>query len=117
MNTTLTSLISRPGRDTPPTEMHNLPLFPGTPKFTSFPMYSATWCSIVASNVIRQSTLTGMQGDAAYLLNDRHTVRAGFSVTGEQTNVTNDSTVMPGQVGAVTGPAFNITDKSSLLGW
>jgi outer membrane receptor protein involved in Fe transport len=71
----------------------------------------------VASNVIRQSTLTGMQGDAAYILNDRHTVRAGFSVTGEQTNVTNDSTVMPGQVGAVTGPAFNITDKSSLLGW
>jgi outer membrane receptor protein involved in Fe transport len=71
----------------------------------------------VASNVIRQSTLIGMQGDAAYILNDRHTVRAGFSVTGEQTNVTNDSTVMPGQVGAVTGPAFNITDKSSLLGW
>ena len=71
----------------------------------------------VASNVIWQSTLTGMQGDAAYILNDRHTVRAGFSVTGEQTNVTNDLTVMPGQVGAVTGPAFNITDKSSLLGW
>ena len=71
----------------------------------------------LASNVIWQSTLTGMQGDAAYIVNDRHTVRAGFSVTGEQTNVTNDFTVMPGQVGAVTGPAFNITDKSSLLGW
>ena len=71
----------------------------------------------VASNVIRQSTLTGMQGDASYIVNDRHTVRAGFAVTGEQTNVTNTSTVMPGEVGAVTGPAFNITDKSSLLGW
>jgi outer membrane receptor protein involved in Fe transport len=71
----------------------------------------------VASNVIRQSTLTGVQGDAAYIVNDRHTLRAGFAVTGEQTNVTNDSTVMPGQVGAVTGPAFNVTDQSSLLGW
>jgi outer membrane receptor protein involved in Fe transport len=71
----------------------------------------------VASDVIRQSTLTGIQSDAAYILNDRHTMRAGFAITGEQTNVTNSSTVMPGDVGAVTGPAFNITDKSSLLGW
>jgi outer membrane receptor protein involved in Fe transport len=71
----------------------------------------------VASDVIRQSTLTGIQGDAAYILNDRHTVRTGFAITGEQTNVTNVSTVMPGEVGAVTGPAFNITDASSLLGW
>jgi outer membrane receptor protein involved in Fe transport len=71
----------------------------------------------VASDVIRQSTLTGIQGEAAYTVNDRHTVRADFAVTGEQTNVTNSSTVMPGDVGAVTGPAFNITDQSSLLGW
>jgi len=71
----------------------------------------------VASDVIRQSTLTGIQGDSAYTVNDRHTVRAGFAITGEQTNVTNVSTVMPGDVGAVTGPAFDITDKSSLLGW
>jgi outer membrane receptor protein involved in Fe transport len=71
----------------------------------------------VASDVIRQSTLTGIQGDGAYILNDRHTVRAGFAITGEQTDVTNSSTVMPGDVGAVTGPAFNVTDKSSLLGW
>jgi outer membrane receptor protein involved in Fe transport len=71
----------------------------------------------VASDVIRQSTLTGIQSDAAYILNDHHTMRAGFAITGEQTNVTNSSTVMPGDVGAVTGPAFNVTDKSSLLGW
>jgi outer membrane receptor protein involved in Fe transport len=73
----------------------------------------------VASDVIRQSTLTGIQGDEAYILNDRHTVRAGFAITGEQTNVTNASTVMPTSVttGEVDGPAFNITDKSSLLGW
>jgi outer membrane receptor protein involved in Fe transport len=73
----------------------------------------------VASDVIRQSTLTGIQGDAAYTLNDRHTVRAGFAISGEQTNVTNTSTVMPTSIatGEVDGPAFNITDKSSLLGW
>ena len=71
----------------------------------------------VASDVIRQSTLTGMQGDASYIVNDQHTLRAGFAVSGEQTNVTNVSTVMPGSVGAVTGPAFTVTDQTSLLGW
>jgi len=71
----------------------------------------------VASDVIRQSTLTGLQGDASYPVNERHTLRAGFAVTGEQTNVTNSSIVMPGSVGAVTGPAFTVTDQTSLLGW
>jgi len=71
----------------------------------------------VASDVIRQSTLTGMQGDASYIVNSQHTLRAGFAVSGEQTNVTNSSTVMPGSVGAVTGPAFTVTDQTSLLGW
>jgi outer membrane receptor protein involved in Fe transport len=71
----------------------------------------------VASNVIRQSTLTGTQFDASYIVNDRHTLRGGFAVTGEQTNVTNVSTVMPGAIGAVTGPSFPVTDQTSLLGW
>ncbi len=71
----------------------------------------------VASNVIRQSTLTGMQGDGSYIVNARHTLRAGFAVSGEQTNVTDVATVLPGTVGAVTGPPFNITDQTSLLGW
>jgi outer membrane receptor protein involved in Fe transport len=71
----------------------------------------------VASDVIRQSTMTGMQFDTSYIVNDRHTLRGGFAVSGEQTNVSNVSTVMPGDVGAPTGPAFNITDKDSLLGW
>ena len=71
----------------------------------------------VASDVIRQSTLTGMQGDGSYIVNGQHTLRAGFAVSGEQTNVTNVSTVLPGSVGAVTGPPFAITDQTSLLGW
>jgi outer membrane receptor protein involved in Fe transport len=72
----------------------------------------------VASDVIRQSTLTGMQGDGSYIVNDRHTLRAGFAVSGEQTNLTNVSTVMPVDGGgAIVGPAFAITDQTSLLGW
>ena len=71
----------------------------------------------VASDVIRQSTLTGMQGDASYIVNAQHTLRMGFAVSGEQTNVTDDATVLPGSVGAVTGPPFAIGDQTSLLGW
>lgn len=71
----------------------------------------------VASDVIRQSTLTGMQGDTSYIVNGQHTLRGGFAVSGEQTNVSNVSTVMPGDVGAVTGPPYNISDQTSLLGW
>jgi outer membrane receptor protein involved in Fe transport len=72
----------------------------------------------VASDVIRQSTLTGMQGDASYIVNNSHTLRAGFAVSGEQTNVTNVSTVMPVDAGgAVIGSAFPVTDQTSLLGW
>jgi outer membrane receptor protein involved in Fe transport len=71
----------------------------------------------VASDVIRQSTMTGTQFDTSYIVNDRHTLRGGFAVSAEQTNVSDVSTVMPGDVGAVIGPAFPITDKTSLLGW
>jgi outer membrane receptor protein involved in Fe transport len=70
-----------------------------------------------ASNVIRESVLNGVQGDASYLVNDRHTLRFGFAVSGEQTNLNNVYTVLPGSVGAVTGPPFGITDANSKLGW
>ena len=74
----------------------------------------------VASDVIRQSTLTGMQGDGSYIVNDQHTLRAGFAVSGEQTNVTNTSTVLPDPGGGGVPPGstpFNVTDQTSLLGW
>ena len=74
----------------------------------------------VASDVTRQSTLTGMQGDGSYIVNDRHTLRAGFAVSGEQTNVTNSSTVLPDPGGGGVPPGstpFNVTDQTSLLGW
>jgi outer membrane receptor protein involved in Fe transport len=71
----------------------------------------------VASNVERQSMLAGVQGDASYIANDRHTLRAGFAVSGEQTKVSDVATVLPGAVGAVTGPPMTITDDNSKLGW
>ncbi|MFZ0421497.1 MAG: TonB-dependent receptor [Xanthobacteraceae bacterium] len=75
----------------------------------------------VAANVIRQSTLTGTQYDMSYIYSDQHTIRSGFAVTGEQTNVTNASTVLPVDPASFTVPPnsapFNITDQSSLLGW
>lgn len=71
----------------------------------------------VASNVTRESLLNGTQFDTSYLVNDRHTLRAGFAVSEEQTNVDNVSTVLPGSIGMVTGPPFTIADDNSKLGW
>jgi outer membrane receptor protein involved in Fe transport len=71
----------------------------------------------VASDVTRQSVLNGIQADASYLITDHHTLRFGFAVSAERTNINNIYTVLPGSPGAVTGLPFNITDTSSLLGW
>jgi outer membrane receptor protein involved in Fe transport len=73
----------------------------------------------VASDVIRQSYLYGAQFDAFYQLNDAHKLRAGFSLSAEQTNVTNTSTVLPVDpvTGAISPTPFPITDFNSLLGW
>ncbi len=87
-------------------------------KYTLFPdTFGDIVFNDVASDVIRQSTFTGTQFDTSYIVNDQHTLRGGFAVSGEQTNVTNASTVMPGDIGAVTGPPFQIVDKNSQLGW
>ena len=73
----------------------------------------------VASNVTRESLLNGTQVDASYLVNDRHTLRAGFAVSEEQTNVSNISTVLPVDpvTGAISPTPFPITDDNSKLGW
>ena len=71
----------------------------------------------VASDVKRTSLLNGLQFDGSDRLNAAHTLRAGFSATAEQTNVNNTSTVLPGDVGAVTGPPITIADVNSKLGW
>jgi outer membrane receptor protein involved in Fe transport len=71
----------------------------------------------VASNVSRESLLNGIQFDGSYRLNNVHTLRAGFAVSGEETQVNNTSTVLP-IVGGIPLPLpFNVTDYNSKLGW
>ena len=73
----------------------------------------------VASNVSRESLLNGTQFDTSYIVNDRHTLRAGFAVSEEQTNVSNVSTVLPVDpvTGVISPTPFAITDLNSKLGW
>jgi outer membrane receptor protein involved in Fe transport len=73
----------------------------------------------VASNVIRESLLNGVQLDTSYIVNDRHTLRGGFVVTEEKTNVSNVSTVLPVDPvsGAISPNPFAIADVNTLVGW
>ena len=73
----------------------------------------------VASNVTRESLLNGTQFDMSYIINDRHTLRTGFAVTEEQTNVSNISTVLPVDPvsGAISPAPFAIDDFNAKLGW
>ena len=74
----------------------------------------------VASDISRQSYSNGVQGDAAYTINPVHTLRAGFTVSAEDSWVDNTSLVQstmsppsPEPVGTI----FPITDDVSKLGW
>ena len=73
----------------------------------------------VASNVTRESDLYGAQFDGSYRIDDAHTLRAGFAVTAERTNVTNTSTVLPVDpvTGAIAPTPFPITDFNAKTGW
>jgi outer membrane receptor protein involved in Fe transport len=73
----------------------------------------------VASDVTRQSQMYGTQFDASYEVNNAHTLRAGFMVSAEKTNVTNISTVLPvdPDTGAISPNPFTVTDANSLVGW
>jgi len=73
----------------------------------------------VASNVTRESLLNGVQSDTSYIVNAAHTLRGGFAVSEEQTNVSNISTVLPVDpvTGAISPTPFTIDDLNSKLGW
>lgn len=61
----------------------------------------------VASNVFRSSFLNGVMGDASYRLNNQHTLRFGFTGSGENATANNDSVVFPVDAdGNVNGPPF-----------
>ena len=49
----------------------------------------------IASTITRTSYTNGIQGDASYQLNSAHTLRTGFTVSGEQVFVGNTSLVEP----------------------
>ena len=72
----------------------------------------------IASDVYRRSLANGLQGDGAYRLNEAHTLRAGFTLTGESTLNSNISTVLPLDVsGNPIDAPFAITDNLSKFGW
>ena len=73
----------------------------------------------VASDVTRASQMYGTQFDASYDVNIAHTLRFGFMVTAEKTDVSNISTVfnVDPATDNPTGAPFTINDTNSLLGW
>jgi outer membrane receptor protein involved in Fe transport len=72
----------------------------------------------IASSITRNSYTNGIQGDASYQLNSAHTVRTGFTVSGEQVFVGNSSLVEPCMVcdGTDNGAPETIVDNVSKLG-
>jgi outer membrane receptor protein involved in Fe transport len=72
----------------------------------------------VSSDVYRQSVINGIQEDTAWRVGFAHTLRFGFSVSGERSLVNNISTVLPvdGLGNPVDAP-FSIFDSSAKTGW
>jgi len=72
----------------------------------------------IASTVTRTSYTNGIQGDGSYQLNSAHTIRAGFTISGEQVFVGNTSLVEPCMIcdGSDNGDPFSVTDNVSKLG-
>jgi outer membrane receptor protein involved in Fe transport len=72
----------------------------------------------VASDVYRSSFVNGIQTDASYRLDPAHTLRGGFFVSGESTQVTTRDTVLPlDAMGNPIDAPFGVVDSTSKLGW
>ena len=75
----------------------------------------------IASDITRESYSNGIQGDASYVINDAHTLRTGFTISGEQSAVGNQSLVEPvDPMGNSIDAPFSsteTTDNVSKLGW
>jgi outer membrane receptor protein involved in Fe transport len=71
----------------------------------------------IASDISRQSYTNGIQGDGSYVINAAHTLRAGFTVSAEQTWVDNTSLVEPAPGGVPIDMPEPITDDVAKLGW
>src|SRR5713226_1544619 len=72
----------------------------------------------VSSDVYRQSVVNGIQQDTAWRVGYAHTLRFGFSVSGERSLVNNFSTVLPiDDMGNPVDAPFSIFDSSAKTGW
>jgi outer membrane receptor protein involved in Fe transport len=71
----------------------------------------------IASDISRQSYTNGIQGDGSYVINPAHTLRMGFTVSGEQTVVDNTSLVELAPLGIPIATPESITDDAAKLGW
>jgi outer membrane receptor protein involved in Fe transport len=73
----------------------------------------------VASDVTRASQIYGTQFDASYDVNSAHTLRFGYIITAEKTDVSDISTLfnVDPTSGNPTGAPFTVVDTNSLLGW
>ncbi|RUO98433.1 TonB-dependent receptor [Hyphomicrobium sp.] len=67
----------------------------------------------IASDVQRRSFLNGLQADGSYRLNAFNTLRAGFTVSAEQTKAISNSSAIAND-GSVSNGLF---DETSKLGW
>jgi outer membrane receptor protein involved in Fe transport len=72
----------------------------------------------IASTVTRETYTNGIQGDASYQVNSAHTLRTGFTVSGEQSFVGNSSLVDPCMLcdGTDNGAPEIITNNVSKVG-
>lgn len=73
----------------------------------------------VASDVLRQSFLGGLQFDASDRLSDTHTLRAGLVFNIENTSVNDMSTVLPvdPNTGNISSTPETLDDNNTELGW
>jgi hypothetical protein len=71
----------------------------------------------IATDIVRRSYTNGLQGDGSYPIAAAHTLRAGFTVSGEQAFVGNSSLVEPASAGVAIDAPETITDNVSKLGW
>ena len=66
----------------------------------------------VASDVFRSDIANGVTTDVAYRLNEAHTLRGGFLVRTDLTDVANTNTLLPVVAGAPVDAPFTVLDAS-----
>jgi hypothetical protein len=72
----------------------------------------------VSSDIYRSSFVNGLQGDGAYRIGGGHTLRAGFTASGENTYTVNSSIIEPlAAKGNPIDAPFGASDPNSKLGW